>query len=71
MNQAKKEARIRWDMGKSIPGRGSSLYKGPEVRTSRVAGTECVRGRVGGGEGREVTRQTLQGFGEDFGVYLE
>lgn len=76
MNQATTEKRegISWDMGKSISDRGNSLCKGPEVRTSRVAGCTQVRKRMREGEGRGVTRQIMQGFGGyevDFTFYLE
>lgn len=51
-------------MGKSISNSGNSLCKGPEVRTSEVAGSTQVRGRVREGEGRGVTRQIVQGLGD-------
>lgn len=69
------ERGIRWDTGKSISDRGNGLCEGPEVRTSKVAGSSTqVRGRVREGEGSGVTRQIVQGFGDygvDFSFYLE
>lgn len=49
--------------------RPTNLYKGPEVRISRVAEAECQR-RVGQGEGREVAKQIVQGLGGHRGLWL-
>lgn len=64
--------------GNSIPGRGHSPCKSPgaglcqacwrKSKEAHAAGTELARGREGGGEGREGTKQVMQdlmGLGEN------
>ena len=52
--------RLSSSLGKSAPGRGNSLCKGPEVMPCLVLSirkncSQATKERVGGGEGREVT----------------